>query len=248
MIRNTRWAALALLASLSAPTTARPLPYAAALAAPTRPAADKTRDAARKPAELLAFARIEPGQTVVDFIMGGGYLTHVLAGAVGPRGRVFAYQPAEFVQYRAAYGTEQDAAVAPYRNVTASRVSLGAIAFPTPVDTIVTVQNYHDLHLKAMPAGMAARVDAALFKALKPGGTLVVVDHVANPGDTVANADTLHRIDPAVLRQEIEAAGFRFDGESQAWRNPSDDHAKLVFDPAVRGKTDQIAYRFVKPR
>jgi predicted methyltransferase len=221
--------------------------YAEALADPARPAADKARDAARKPAELLDFADVEPGDKVLDYIMGGGYLTHLLAAAVGPEGKVYAFQPAEFISFRADYGKEQDTVVAARKNVVPLRPSIGALKLPEPVDLIITVQNYHDLHLSMAPPGTAAFVAKGLFAALKPGGTLIVVDHVANAGAGAKLANTLHRIEPSFARAEIESAGFVFVEESDAWRNTTDPHTANVFDPAIRGKTDQFAYKFKKP-
>ena len=222
--------------------------FAAALADPTRPAADRDRDAARHPAELLAFAGVKPGAKVADFIMGGGYWTRILSGAVGPTGKVYAYQPAEFIGYRAAYGTEQEAAVAGRANVAANRQSLGSFTFAEPLDTIVTVQNWHDLHLKAFPAGASAAIAGKLFAALKPGGTLLVIDHVGVNPTPFAVADTLHRGDAAATRAELQAAGFRFDGESRLLASTADPHTASVFDPVIRGKTDQFVYRFRKPK
>lgn len=222
--------------------------YAAALADPERPEAQRARDEARKPAELLTFAGIKPGQTAADYIMGGGYLTHILSGAVGPKGKVYAYQPVEFVSYRAAYGTEQDAVAAARSNVKPLRTLISDFTLPEPADVIITVQNFHDLYLKPMPPGTPEKGIAALYKALKPGGTLVVVDHVAADGTGSSAADTLHRIDPAFTRTTLEKAGFRFDGELKAWRTADDPHSANVFDPAIRGKTDQFAYRFRKPK
>jgi len=116
-----------------------------------------------------------------------------------------------------------------------------------PLDLIWTSQNYHDLHLTQVHVDPVA-LDKVWFAALKPGGTLIVSDHVALPGAPVtATADALHRIDPAAARKEIESAGFVFDGESQALRNPSDPHTANVFDPAIKGMTDQFAFRFKKP-
>ena len=168
---------------------------------------------------------------------------------MGPRGRVFAYQPAEFIQFRAQYGTDQDAAVAGRANVVANRESLAAFAFAEPLDAIVTVQNWHDLHLKISPPGFAGAVAKRLYAALKPGGVLLVIDHAGNAGAApFAVADTLHRGDAAATRAEIEAAGFRFDGELPVLHNTTDPHTASVFDPAIRGKTDQFVYRFRKPR
>jgi predicted methyltransferase len=199
----------------------------AALADPSRPEADRARDAARKPAEILAFAGVKPGHKVADFIMGGGSWTRILAG----------------VQFRAAYGTDQDAAVKGRANVVPSRDSLTAAAFPEPLDAVLTSQNWHDFHLKIAPPGSAATMAKHLYGVLKPGGVLLVIDHVGAPG----TQDSLHRGDPAGTRAEIEAAGFRFDGESPVLRNPADPHTASAFDPAIRGKTDQFVYRFRKP-
>lgn len=219
-----------------------------ALADPARPAADKARDAARKPGEILAFAGIKPGDKVADFIMGGGYLTRILAKTVGEKGKVYAYQPAEFIAFRADYGTEQDMAVKGYANVVPNRESLRTVAFPEPLDAIVTVQNYHDLHLKASPPGFAGAMAKRLYDALKPGGVFLVVDHVAATDPEFKAPETLHRIDPAAARKEIEGAGFSFDGELPLLRNPADPHTAIVFDPSIRGKTDQFIYKFRKPK
>lgn len=241
-------APLALLLAIPAAAQTPSNAVVRALADPARPAEDRARDMARKPAAILAFARVKPGDKVADFMMGGGYWTRILSGAVGPKGKVYGYQPAEFIGYRAAYGTEQDAAVAGRANVVPRRDSLSAIAFPEPLDLIITSQNWHDLHLKAFPAGSAAAIAKQVFGALKPGGTLLVIDHAAAPGAELAVADTLHRIDPAKVRAEIEAAGLRFDGESPLLRQPADPHTGNVFTPAIRGKTDQFVYRFRKPK
>lgn len=246
---------IALLASIAfvlvAPASAKPdgaKSYAAALADPARPEAQRARDVARKPAELLTFAGVKPGQTVADYIMGGGYLTHILSGAVGSKGKVYAFQPVEFVTYRAAYGTEQDNVAAARGNVKPVRTLISAFTLPEQADVIITVQNFHDLYLKPMPAGTPEKGIAALFAALKPGGTLVVVDHTAAAGTGSAAADTIHRIEPAFTRMALEKAGFRYDGELTTWRNSTDPLTGNVFSPDIRGKTDQFAYRFRKPK
>ena len=239
---------LALATPLLAPA-AVPRPIAAALADPGRPAEDRAKDAGRHPGELLAFAGIRPGMKVADFIMGGGYWTRILAPLVGPAGKVYAYQPAEFIRFRAAYGTDQDAAVRGRANVVPLRTPLTDATFPEPLDAIVTSQNWHDLHLKVAPPGAAAAMARHLFTQLKPGGVLLVTDHVGLPGATpFAAADTLHRGDPAATRAEIEGAGFRFAGELPVLRRKDDPHTASVFDPAIRGRTDQFVYKFVKPR
>jgi len=247
-MRSLIIAALLLGAPIAATAQSVSPAIEAALADPARPAADKARDAARKPGEILAFAGIKPGDKVADFIMGGGYFTRVLAGTVGDKGHVYAYQPAEFIAFRADYGKEQDEAVAGRKNVTPSRGKLGEIAFPEPLDAIITVQNYHDLHLKAAPPGAAAFITKRLYDALKPGGVFLVVDHAAAADPEFKAPETLHRIDPAAARAEIESVGFKFEGELPLLRNPADPHTAIVFDPAIRGKTDQFIYKFRKPK
>jgi predicted methyltransferase len=222
--------------------------YAAALADPARPAADRERDAARRPGELLAFAQIAPGEKVGDYIMGGGYLTRVLAAAVGPTGHVYAFQPAEFIAFRPQYGTDQQAVDAAYANVDAVAGSAPSPAWPEPLDTIVTVQNFHDLYNKRAPADTGLRAARNLYAALKPGGTMVVVDHSAAAGTGSTLSDALHRIDKQTVIDAFTAAGFRLDGETTLYANPDDPRTANVFDPSIRGKTDQFALRFRKPR
>lgn len=229
--------------SAMAPMTAAD--YQAALAG--RPAADLARDATRKPAELLAFAGIAPGMTVGDYIMGGGYFTRVLSAAVGPEGKVYAFQPNEFIAYRAEYAKEQDETVAALANTEGVRGPGTAPPFLEPLDAIVTIQNFHDLFLAAGPPGTPQKAAAALYAALKPGGTLVVVDHAAQPGSGREAADKLHRIDKALAVEALTGAGFRLEAESDLFANPADPRDKLVFDPAIRGRTDQYTLRFRKP-
>lgn len=239
-------AALSLLGATGLAYAAAPASWTAALADKNRPEADVKRDAARHPAEMLAWAGVKPGDKVADFIMGGGYFTRILAAEVGPKGHVWAFQPAEFVKFRAAYADEQKAAAGAYSNVTPILAPFGELKFPEKLDLVLTVQNYHDLHLKAFPADNAAKMNAEIYRALKPGGVYLVVDHVGPAGDDVPQK--LHRIDPAQVRREVEAAGFRFAGESELLKAPADPHTANVFDPSIRGKTDQFVFKFVKPR
>ncbi|MCW3835952.1 class I SAM-dependent methyltransferase [Sphingomonas canadensis] len=240
-------ALLALAAPFAAQAQTVSPAIAAALADPARPAADRERDAARHPGEILAFAGVKPGDKVADFLLGGGYWTPVLSALVGPKGHVYAFQANEYIAFRAAYADEQKAAVAGRANVTALAQPLAAFSFPEPLDVVLTVQNWHDFHLKVMPAGLGDTVAARLFAALKPGGVLLVADHVANPDPAMEAPQALHRIDPAALRAEIEKAGFVFEGETAILRDPSDPHTANVFAPEIRGKTDQFVYKFRKP-
>lgn len=229
-----------------APSVA-PAEYFSALTDTRRPAADRERDDARMPVEVLSFAQIEPGEIVGDYIIGGGYFTRLLATAVSPEGRVYAFTPEEFVAFRPAYAAEQDAVVADYDNVEPIRSPITAPAFPEPLDTIITVQNLHDLYIDAMPEGTAAKAIAALYAALKPGGTLVVIDHSAADGSGTSTTDALHRIDRATAIADVTAAGFVLDGTGDFYARPDDPRTANVFDPSIRGKTDQFALRFRKP-
>lgn len=227
--------------------TATPADYAAALADPARPAAQRERDAARLPAELLAFAQVSRGEKVGDYIMGGGYLTRILAAAVGPNGRVYAFQPAEFIALMPQYGIDQKTVDAAYDNVIAVAGSAPSPAWPEPLDTIITVQNFHDLYNKVAPAGTGEFAARNMFAALKPGGTMVVVDHSAAAGAGSTMSDSLHRIEKSAVIEAFTAAGFRLEAESELYARPADTRTANVFDPAVRGKTDQFTLRFRKP-
>jgi predicted methyltransferase len=228
--------------------------YAAAINDIARPQADRDADATRLPGELLAFARIERGDVVGDYIMGGGYVTRLLAIAAGSDGRVYAFQPDEFIAFRAEYASEQDVAVAPYANDEGEPVSVfplrGPVAappFPEPLDTIITVMNLHDLWLEAMPPGTADAAIAALYAALKPGGTLVVVDHRAVAGTGVSAAETLHRMDEDLALAALTGAGFVLEERSEVYARPDDPRTANVFDEAIRGQTDQFMWRLRKP-
>lgn len=236
-------------AAAAAAPAAVPAYVAAAVADKNRPAADTALDAERKPAEMLVFAGVKPGQTVVDLIPGGGYFTRIFAKAVGPKGTVYAVggpprksdDPAKPAPTPAQDVIAADPA---YANVKSVHVPFGEFAIPTPADVIWTSQNYHDL--KNIPNFDIAAFNKAVYAALKPGGVFVVLDHVANPGDPGVTK-SVHRIDPAVVKAEVTAAGFRFEGEDKALANPADDHTKAVFDPAIRHHTDQFIYKFRKP-
>lgn len=220
----------------------------AALADPRRPAEDTARDALRHPADMLAFAQIEPGDRVADLLPGGGYFTRIFAVAVGEGGRVYpVIRPEATVRD---FETPILAVAALYPSATMARTPYDALAFPEPLDVVFTAQNYHDMYLADYHLGDAAGMNRTAFAALKPGGLYIVIDHSALAGAAVETiADTaLHRIDQAIVRAEVEAAGFVFDGESDVLRNPADTRALSVFDPAIRGHTDQFVMRFRKPQ
>ncbi|MBH5321632.1 class I SAM-dependent methyltransferase [Aurantiacibacter sediminis] len=215
---------------------------------------DQEQDAARKPGELLAFAQIDRGDVVGDFIMGGGYVTRLLATAVGADGKVYAFQPEEFIAFRPEYATEQDETVRRYSdndgnpiNIFPVRGPLVEPGWPEQLDTIITVMNFHDLYLDQFPEGTAEQAIGNLYDALKPGGTLILIDHVASEGGGVEAANTLHRLDPQMAMDALTAAGFVSEAESDIYSQPDDPLTANVFDDEIRGQTDQIAWRFVKP-
>src|ERR1700744_4237699 len=171
MARNLTISVLVAMSLAGAAVAASaPANLTAALGDQKPPPADSSRDVARHPAELLALGEVKPGEKVADFMMGGGYFTRILSPAVGEKGHVYAYQSAEFIGFRAAYGTDQTKVVGDYSNVTAIAAPLGNAGLPDGLDLVLTVQNYHALHLNRMPAGTPEAVNKEIFKALKPGG------------------------------------------------------------------------------
>ena len=235
--------ALCLAAAL--PAMAAPPDFASVLADPRRPDADKQRDDARKPAAMLAFAGVRSGSKVMDLIPGGGYFTRLFAGAVGAKGRVFAYQPSEFDGYLKGKEPPVVAVAVDYPNVTVIRASVNTLTVPEKLDLIWTSQNYHDL--KNGKEADTAVVNRAAFAALKPGGLYIILDHAAADGSGLRDTNTLHRIDEAAVKAEVTAAGFVFVGASDVLRNPADARNLAVFDPAIRGHTDQFVLKFRKP-
>ena len=231
--------------AVSAQITPAPT-YAAVLADPIRPAEDRARDEARHTAQTLAFAQVAPGQKIADMIIGGGYFTRVFSAAVGPTGQVTAWQPVEFIAFSADYGTSITK-VDELANVDAIRSPIGAPEFPAGLDLIFTAQNYHDLHLRPFATDTAAKVNAAAFASLKPGGLYVIVDHFAAAGTGITQAHTLHRIDIEAVKAEVQAAGFVLDGQSDILANTTDPLTANVFDEAIRGQTSQFMLRFRRP-
>jgi len=134
-----------------------------------------------------------------------------------------------------------------YSNVTLLMQPAAQLTTPAKVDVVWTSQNYHDYPDKFMGPTDPKLLNQAVFKVLKAGGVFVVVDHVAAAGSGMRDTDTLHRIDPQTVKEQVIASGFKFDAESEALRNPADNHTLKVFDPAIRGHTDQFIFRFRKP-
>ena len=242
-------ALVAAVPALSAAEKAPPAYVAAAVASPDRPKADVERDALRKPAELIAFAGIRRGQDVGDLMPGGGYFTRIFSGVVGPKGRVYAIVPSEQLARRAtaADAVKAIAAEPAYSNVSVVVAPPAEIAAPRPLDVVWTSDNYHDVYGFNGPEAAAA-MNAAVFKALKPGGEFIVIDHASAPGAGGTVAKTLHRIDPETIKAQVLAAGFVLEAESPLLRNPADPHDVAIFDKSIRGSTDQVVFKFRKPK
>ena len=217
--------------------------YAAAIADPLRPASEVERDPLRHPAEMMAFAQLGEGDHVADIRPEEGYFTRLFAKAVGGSGRVYAFVPNQTAAKENAFGDTLQAA---YPNVNRITGALETMTFPEPLDVVFMGQEYHDFVIPRFGVDVA-KMNAAVFAALKPGGLYVILDHQAAPGAGISVVGTLHRIESSALRAQVEAAGFVFDGETKVVANPADDHSLTVFDPAIRGKTDQFVYRFKKP-
>jgi len=217
--------------------------YRAVVASPDRSDADRQTDQRRKPELLLAFTGVRQGMKVLDMGAGGGYSTELLARAVGPGGTVYA-QDSPAGSPRARERFDERAKAPPMRNVV--RV-LREYDDPVPpsvrdLDLVTFLFAYHDTAF--MPVDRA-KMNRALFDALKPGGVLVIADHSAQPGAGTSVVKTLHRIEESTLRREVEAAGFRLIAEADFLRNPGDARDAIVFKPQV--PVDEFVLKFIKP-
>lgn len=225
----------------------------ASISSPERPQADRERDAWAKPQAVLTLLGARPGMQVIDYLAGDGYYSELLARIVAPKGQVIVYNNggyASFVGQKLAKRFEG-------RRVPNTLLKVAEIAelkLPAnSLDAALFVMSYHDVYFTVPgasgPMGDAAQMVGALFTALKRGGVVVVQDHIATAGsDPADSVQKLHRIDPEAVKRTFEQAGFKLEAQDDTFRNPQDDHSKLVFDPSIRHKTDQFLYRFRKPQ
>ena len=231
--------------SLAAPAAlAQTAPdYAALLAAPDRSDADRAADKRRDPLPLLQFADVRPGMKVLDMGAGGGYSTELMARAVAPGGTVYGQNPPDL-------GDKPKAAFQARLQTPAMKNAMpDTRPFDDPVppdvrdlDLITFLFYYHDTAYMDVDRAM---MDRKLFGALKPGGYLVIADHSALPGQGLSVVKTLHRIEEATLRQEIEAVGFRVVDEGNFWRSSADTHDFPSYKPVV--PVDNFVLKFQKP-
>ena len=223
----------------------------AAISDPRRPDDQVKLDATRKPAASILFSEAKAGDRIADVMSGNGYFTRILSQVAGPAGHVYAYIPTEQIAHcspQEIAGTQAIARDPSYGNVTMLTGSLTDFRLPKELDLVWMSQSYHDLHDSFLGPANVSELNKAIFEALRPGGLFLVIDHVAEAGSGLRDTETLHRIDPVRMQNEIEAAGFLLDAQSDALRNAGDDHTLAIFSPNIRGSTDQVLYRFRKPQ
>jgi predicted methyltransferase len=244
---RTLFAGALLLALASGPlSAATPAYVASAVADPSRPKDDVASDALRDPADTLAFAGVKPGMKVGELFPGGGYFTRMLSDVVGPTGKIFAVENAG---WKGAVEADQKMLAEPGRgNVALDVKPFGQLNMPGGLDLFWITQNYHDLKIAKYGAVDTAAFNRAVYAALKPGGVYFILDHQANAGTTLDQIAVLHRIQKDTVIREVTAAGFKLTAEGRFLARSGDDHTKAIFDPAIRGKTDQYALKFVKPQ
>ncbi|HWE44677.1 MAG TPA: class I SAM-dependent methyltransferase [Caulobacteraceae bacterium] len=237
------WAARTAGAASSAPVY-----VSAALANPNR-GDDPGLDAKRKPLEVVSFTGVRPGAKVADLIPGHGYWSIIFSDVVGPKGHVYLVWPKEYESddKQDVVSTGELVKKPGFGNMSVLHETAAAFSAPEKLDLVFTAQNYHDYPDKFMGPTDPMLLNRAVYRALKPGGVFIVVDHAAQPGSGMRDTETLHRIDGAIVKKQVTAAGFEFVGESNALRNPADDHKLLVFKKEIRGHTDQFIYKFRKP-
>jgi len=223
--------------------------YGAILNDPARSADDKKDDAARKPAEVLAFGGIRPGDAILEMEAGRGWYTEILAAAVGPTGKVITQNPKEFAYSGPAMAARREKGRLP--NVVETTTPFDKLEAPDgSIDKVLWILGPHELYYtpKDSPGlGDPARSYAEIARVLKPGGVFIAMDHAAEAGAPTSTGQTIHRIDPAVVLKSAEAAGFRLEARSDVLANPNDDRTKMVFDATIRRHTDQFLFRFRKP-
>jgi predicted methyltransferase len=252
MARPLRTLALVLAAGAcllaAAAASAAPSPAViAALADPARQPEEKARDDARKAAAVVEFAQVKPGDKVADLFPGSGYFTHIFAKVVGPKGVVYG------VVRQSSKGSDALRSNPAFPNIRIAAQPWEAFRPAQKLDVVFNSQFYHDLFNPEYgssgggPEGVA-RVNKAIFKALKPGGVYVIVDHAGRPGTGYSEMNTLHRIEESVVKDQLTKAGFVLEAESDVLHNPDDPKTANVFDPSIRGKTDQFMLRFRKPK
>ena len=226
-------------------------PIATAVANPARSADNVKLDESRKPVEVLRFLGLKRGMHVLDLFGGNRYWAEIMAPVVGSKGSDVVWEPTQFYSPKTQTEFAAFAAKNPNVSIVVSPFEAPKLA-KNSADFVILNDNYHDTYWQSdknkIPKMDPAAFLKAVYAAMKPGATIGVIDHIANPNnDTRATVEKYHRIDPAVVKADFKRAGFVFVGSSDILRNPADDHSLLVFDPAIRGKTDRFVFKFRKP-
>lgn len=239
---------ITLIAAAAAATLALSLLAITAFAQTPPAPVDALTDPTMKAPEVIAFIGLKPGQKVADLV--AGRFVRALSQAVGPKGKVYAYEPDEIVKtHPEALGSLKKINEDPaYANVETITAPANAANLPKGLDAVFIRQNYHDLYDKFMGPVDVPAFNKQVYAALKPGGVYVILDHADAAGTGITGTEGRHRIEEARVKADVLAAGFKLDGESNILANPADDHSKMVFFPAIRGKTDQFLLRFKKPK
>lgn len=220
-----------------------------AVANDARPQADRQRDVDRKPVQILEFFGVESGMKVIDIFAGGGYYAEMLSYVVGDGGEVTLYNNGGWDGFVGA-GVEERLAGDRLPNVQSVVMEANELSGEANYyDAAVFVLGFHDLYYEeeSWPAIDAGDFVERLYGLIKPGGVIGIVDHAAGSGVSVDVANSLHRIDPGIIRSDLVSAGFEFVAESDVLRNQGDDRRKPMSDPSVRGKTDRVVMKFRKP-
>ena len=210
-----------------------------------RPDAQRARDMARRPAEILTLTGIENGDEVIEFASFGHYYTTLLADAVGPNGHVYMVDMPWTEPFG---GNAARAFAAAHDNATYTLAHYNRAELPRNVDAAMMVLFYHDLKTQEGEQSVdTVDMNARILAALRPGGTFLIVDHKAQDFAGWRDVKSLHRIDEATVIQEVTSAGFELVATSNILANPDDDHAINMRDPAIRGNTDRAVLVFRKP-
>ncbi|HSF47467.1 MAG TPA: methyltransferase domain-containing protein [Burkholderiales bacterium] len=221
--------------------------YRALLDAPDRSEADRTQDKKRNAPEFLSFIGPRPGMKVLDFGAGRGYSTELLARSVAPNGVVYAQNSPKLLEAIPAIKERFDERL---KSPAMKNVVPVVREFDDPIppeaknlDLVTSFFIYHDtVHLGVD----RAKMNKAIFNALKPGGVYIVADHSAKPGAGATLTKTLHRIEDSIVRKEVEAAGFQLVDEGKFLHNPNDPREESVFKTAI--PNDEFVLKFVKPQ
>jgi len=212
-----------------------------------RTPADRERDLRSHPEEVLEFAGLKPGMTVLDLFGGAGYYSEIMGHVVGPKGKVYLHNNAAYLSF-VRKSLDERFARGEMINVVRHDAEIGELGIPDEsVDLVLMAMTYHDLYYKTEGWDLdPVSFFGEIYNLLKPGGVLLVIDHAALPDTGSTQAQLLHRIDEKFAREDIESRGFKYVGSLDVLRNPADDRTRSVFDAEIRGHTDRFIHKYIK--